>query len=127
DGREAEADLGDGLDERLQELGQGRLTPGASPGITHTRSASVGINPGLAPGVSEAPVLSVRADVYAGEHDLPVILRQGLCFGDQLRDRPRPVRAAGERRRAARAVLVAAVLDLDTTAGVGLAAAQHAI
>src|SRR2546428_13826208 len=53
DGREAEAGLGDGLDERVQELAQGRLTPGASPGSTHTRNAWGGINPGLAPALRE--------------------------------------------------------------------------
>src|SRR3989454_12375054 len=43
DGREAEADLGDGLDERLPELGQGRLAPGAKPGIPQSSWASGGI------------------------------------------------------------------------------------
>src|ERR1051325_3466351 len=54
--------------------------------------------------------------MHAGQHDLRMMHRQRACLIDQLGDRPRAVRAARQRRRAKRAVLVAAVLDLQKAA-----------
>src|SRR3989449_5135383 len=64
------------------------------------------------------------ADMHAGEYDLGVVFGERLRLADELGNRPRPVRPAGERRRAEGAVLVAAVLDLEPAARIRLEAAE---
>src|SRR5881409_4193593 len=79
--------------------------------------------PGRRPGASRA-ILAVGADMHAGEYDLGVVFGERLRLADELGNRPRPVRPAGERRRPEGAVLVAAVLDLEPAARIRLEAAQ---
>ena len=102
DGREPEPHGGDGGDERVEQLPQ--------------RSPRSGIR---------YPVLAVGPDMHAGEDQLRVPATQRVCFRDQLRDRPRPVRAPRQRRRAEGAVFVATVLDLEPAATVAREPAQH--
>src|SRR2546422_5489706 len=119
---EAEADFRDGGDECLEELAQARLTPGRWPGVPANRVLPW-VAPGRRPGGSRAS-LAVGADMHAGEYDLGVVFGERLRLADELGNRPRPVRPAGERRRAEGAVLVAAVLDLEPAARIRLEAAE---
>src|SRR5437660_12680086 len=128
-----EADLGDGGYEGFEKVAESRLTPGASPGKPETEGfrllvepglapgvSQVLVHPGLAPGVSQTPIPAVGPDVHAREHDLGVVLAERPGLGHELRDRSRAVRAARDGRRAERAMLVAAVLDLEPAARVGV-------
>src|SRR5438132_10733714 len=134
-----EPDLGDGGYEGFEKVAESRLTPGASPGKPETEGFRLLVDPGLAPGVSQvlvdaglAPgvsraVLPVRPDMHPREHDLGVVLAERPGLGHELRDRSRAVRAARDGRRAERAMLVAAVLDLEPAARVGVKPPQHGI
>src|SRR5437899_4210343 len=102
DTRQAEADFGNGVDERLQQPAQSVVLPW--------------VNPGLPPRVGK-PVLSIRPDMHARQHDLRVIRREHPCFFNQLRNRPRPVVAASDSGRAKGAMLIAAVLDFQERPG----------
>src|SRR5256885_14945726 len=100
DGREPEADGGDGGDQGFEEVSQGRPTPGRGPGVGP-------------PG----PVLPVRADMYPRQHDFGMMVRQDLRLRDQIRNRSRTIRSPPDRRRAEGAVLFSPVLDLEQTPG----------
>jgi len=56
-------------------------------------------------------VHAVMTDVYSGQHDLRVMVRETFCLVHQRADASRPGRPAREGRRAERAVLVASILD----------------
>src|SRR5438034_1817548 len=56
-----------------------------------------------------------------------MMLGERCGLGHQLRDPPRPIRPARDRRRAEGAVLVAAVLDLEPAAGVRRESPQHGV
>src|SRR4051812_17498829 len=62
---------------------------------------------------AQRPLLPIGPDVYAGHHDLRVVLRQSARFVDELTYGARAIVAACQRGRAEGAVLVAAVLDFQ--------------
>src|SRR5437899_10917789 len=95
DTRQAEADFGNGVDERLQQPAQSVVLPWVNPGLP----ARVG-----------KPVLSIRPDMHARQPDLRVIRREHPCFFNQLRNRPPPVLASSDSGRAKDAMPIAAIL-----------------
>src|SRR5258705_3878791 len=94
DGGEAKSHSRHGLDEALEECAQGRLTPGRRPGVRRA-------------------ILPIGADMHPRQHDLRLMRGRGPRLVHEIRDGPRSVRPARQRRRAERAVLIAAVLDLE--------------
>src|SRR5207302_466140 len=97
DRRQTEADLGDGGDQGCEEVPEGRLTPGASPGITHTRCARVRLNPAArSTRAGSAPPTTARTDgrpamrplSSAAAQPITTVSRRPFCRASRRTRRP---------------------------------------